>query len=328
METLWIAVFAALLVGYFALEGFSIGTGLLLPFVSRDERDRATVVAALGPYFLANEVWLVAAVGVFFGVFPALEGAVLTGLFPVVVAFLLAWLIRDAGLWMRARRPGERWRGLWDRAIFLGSLGMAALWGVALANLVVGLPLDHGAPEPGSLFHVYALAGAVTVPALLAAHGAAWLARRVDDVPGREATRLGTPLCLTAAGMLTLATVLVPAFSKHAPVPGWWIGVAAAGVCAVLWAARRFGSHVWKRPGHPGRRAHGVFALTMAGAVAPAAAILGGALDVLRAGTAPAESLWVLTVVGGPALPLLALAQIWLWRAFRGTVDRTTPSYL
>lgn len=110
MDILWLGVLALLLIGYFALEGFDIGLGMLLPVLGRTRRDRDRIVAAMAPFVLANEVWLVAAIGVLFGAFPSLEGRVLFGLYPVVVALLVSWILRDAGLWFRRRLDGPAWR--------------------------------------------------------------------------------------------------------------------------------------------------------------------------------------------------------------------------
>lgn len=125
MDILWLGVLALLLIGYFALEGFDIGLGMLLPVLGRTRRDRDRIVAAMAPFVLANEVWLVAAVGVLFGAFPSLEGRVLSGLYPVVVALLVSWILRDAGLWFRRRLDGPAWRAGWDRVICAGSYGLA-----------------------------------------------------------------------------------------------------------------------------------------------------------------------------------------------------------
>lgn len=319
MEHLWIGVFAALLLGYFALEGFSIGTGLLLPFTGRDERERGTVVAGLGPYFLANEVWLVAVIGVFFGVFPVLEGSVLTALYPLVVAFLLAWILRDAGLWVRARRDTAGWRHVWDRAIFVGSLGMAVTWGAALANLVLGVPLDHTTQVAIlPLFNLYALVGAVVLTVLLAAHGATFLARRVEGAAGARARALAGPLALLSAVLLPAVALLGVFLTDAEPAVVPVASLVLTGTVALV------ASHRLLATGARGA----AFAATAVGAMVPALMLLVGAHRLLYDSLAHGDTLWILTLVAGPILSLLALVQIWLWRAFRGTVDHTTPSYL
>ncbi|MEW9529382.1 cytochrome d ubiquinol oxidase subunit II [Microbispora sp. NPDC049125] len=190
MEILWLGAFAVLLAGYFALEGFDIGLGVLLPVLGRSQAGRDRLVAAMAPFVLANEVWLVALAGVLFGVFPTLEGEVLSGLYPLVVALLLSWVLRDAGLWFRRRAGGRAWRVLWDGALWLGSAGLALTWGMALAGVALGLPAALG---PAGV------AAGVAVLLLLALHGwtfAAW--RLPGDEVVRGAVRDGRALLLTA----------------------------------------------------------------------------------------------------------------------------------
>ncbi|GII63795.1 hypothetical protein Skr01_38800 [Sphaerisporangium krabiense] len=199
MEIIWLAVLAVLLVGYFALEGFDIGVGMTLPWLARAgeragepggrARQRDRLVAAIAPYVLANEVWLVALAGTLFGAFPALEGTVINGLYPVVVLLLVSWILRDAGLWFRRRLDGDRWRGFWDAVLCAGSWGLALSWGVALAALVRGLP-----DQP---FDVASLLYGAVVAAVFAVHARSFVAWRLS---GRaEGARTGRRLLLTAA---------------------------------------------------------------------------------------------------------------------------------
>lgn len=193
MEVVWLVVFAVLLAGYFALEGFDLGVGLLLAGRPRDRRDR--MVAAMAPFVLANEVWLVAVAGVLFGAFPLLEGQVIFALYPYVVAMLLGWVVRDAGLWFRRRIDGQAWRGFWDLMISLGSLVLAFGWGMAIGS-VAGLPWIAG----------LAL-GAVTT-ALFAFHGRTFLA-------WREARGTSRSLALSAPAAAAPVIVLLAAVAPH-----------------------------------------------------------------------------------------------------------------
>lgn len=152
MDIFWFLTFTVLLAGYFALEGFDIGLGVLLPVLGRTPAARDRLVGAMAPFVLANEVWLVALAGVLFGAFPVLEGRALSRMYPLVVALLLAWIVRDAGLWFRRRAGGAAWRLVWDGALWAGSAGLALAWGAILMAVVRGLP--------ASPFDVPAVAGA------------------------------------------------------------------------------------------------------------------------------------------------------------------------
>ncbi|WP_084958551.1 cytochrome d ubiquinol oxidase subunit II [Thermoactinospora rubra] len=195
METLWFAVFAVLLAGYFALEGFDLGVGLLLPVLGRTQERRDRMVAAVAPFVLANEVWLVAVAGTLIGVYPALEGEILFSLYPLVVAMLVSWVLRDAGLWFRRRADGDGWRALWDLAIAGGSLGLAMGWGMALYALATG---------SGPIHPIGILVGAFVALAF-AFHGWTFLGWRLKGFAG--VTRSGRDLLLS--GLVAAAPAII-----------------------------------------------------------------------------------------------------------------------
>ncbi|WP_214409027.1 cytochrome d ubiquinol oxidase subunit II [Sphaerisporangium fuscum] len=252
MEIIWLALFAVLLLGYFALEGFDIGLGMMLPVLTRaslragvpgtpqGHRDR--LVAAMAPFVLANEVWLVAIAGTLVGAFPALEGKVLSGLYPVVVTLLVSWIVRDAALWFRRRIDEVSWRSFWDAALCAGSWGLALSWGVALASVLRGLPA-----QPFDLPGL--LCGAV-VAAAFAHHGRSFVTWRFS---GRsETAAAGRRLLLSAAvAALPAATafaLIVPSLLVHAAPPATLnvLSIIALPVTPILvgaqvWVWRTFG---------------------------------------------------------------------------------------
>ncbi|MFF5206019.1 cytochrome d ubiquinol oxidase subunit II [Streptosporangium sp. NPDC000396] len=243
MDILWFGVFALLLIGYFALEGFDIGLGMLLPVLGRTPRDRDRIVAAMAPFVLANEVWLVAVAGVLFGVFPSIEGEVLFGLYPLVVCLLVSWILRDAGLWFRRRLDGRAWRAGWDWMICIGSYGLALSWGMALAAMAGGLSGPAvGLPGLGC--------GAVVIAAL-AFHGwtfASW--RLPGQVTGASRTgkALVTSACAAAAPAAVLLAVLAPWMLEHTAPAGTLsvlsvmiLPFAPIMVSAQVWVWRTFG---------------------------------------------------------------------------------------
>ncbi|MFJ7959379.1 cytochrome d ubiquinol oxidase subunit II [Streptomyces sp. NPDC096319] len=183
METLAIALLALFAVGWSVLAGADLGTGMLTPWLGRNDRERRLVLASVAPFFLGNEVWLVAAAGVLVGCFPALEGDLLSGQFPVFVALLAGWILRDAGLWSRGRGPGPRWRAGCDAAVTCGSWAVALSWGWLLTALLTGHPY---APATGPT----AVLAALAVAALFAAHGLGFAALRLTGVPYERARRL------------------------------------------------------------------------------------------------------------------------------------------
>ncbi|MEW1838002.1 cytochrome d ubiquinol oxidase subunit II [Nonomuraea angiospora] len=215
MEIFVLAFFA---LGYLVLAGADIGVGMVLPYLGRTAAERREVIAAIAPFFLGNEVWLVATAGVLAGLFPELEGELLSGNYTVVVALVLSWVVRDMGLWLRGRLPGPRWQTFWDGAIVAGSWGLALGWGVLLCHVLVGMP-------PALVVAV------LVVAALFATHGLAFAALRLRGTlreraavlsggAGEGRTYLLTAAALTAVGVLAgLRLPLEPGTSGPVLVP-------------------------------------------------------------------------------------------------------------
>lgn len=203
MDIFWFLTFTVLLAGYFALEGFDIGLGVLLPVLGRTPAGRDRLVGAMAPFVLANEVWLVALAGVLFGAFPVLEGQALSRMYPLVVALLLAWIVRDAGLWFRRRADGAAWRLVWDGALWAGSAGLALAWGAILMAVVRGLP--------ASPLDVPAVAAGLALLALLAWHGRAFAAWRLQE--GRHGS--GRALLVSACAAAAPAVLVMAVATGH-----------------------------------------------------------------------------------------------------------------
>ncbi|WP_371785197.1 cytochrome d ubiquinol oxidase subunit II [Streptosporangium subroseum] len=237
MDILWFGVFALLLIGYFALEGFDIGLGMLLPVLGRTQKDRDRIVAAMAPFVLANEVWLVAVAGVLFGVFPSIEGDVLFGLYPLVVSLLISWILRDAGLWFRRRLDGRAWQAGWDWMICIGSYGLALSWGLALVALAGGL----SGPSIGLL----GLGGGLVIAGALAFHGwtfASWLLPGQVTGASRDGRALLTSACVAAAPVTVLLAAAAPWLLDHTAPTGT---LSVLSVIILPFAPVMVGAQVW-----------------------------------------------------------------------------------
>ncbi|WP_116948660.1 cytochrome d ubiquinol oxidase subunit II [Jiangella endophytica] len=198
-ETLAAALFGFFATGYFVLGGADIGTGMMLPFLGRDGAERRQVVAAIVPFFLADEVWLVATAGLLIGAFPALEAELFSGLYPLIVVLVAAWIIRDVGLWARDRA----WPAACDVAVTVGSWTVAGAWAWILAGLLTGV--TDGVAGGAAV----ALLGAVVV-ALFALHGLSFAGLRLTGRPHERARALAGPVGDRATFALT-AVVLAAA---------------------------------------------------------------------------------------------------------------------
>src|SRR4051812_33966629 len=142
LEEFWFVLIAVLWSGYFVLEGFDFGVGMLLPFLPRNERERGVMFESIGPVWDGNEVWLVVAAGATFAAFPAWYATMFSGFYLALLLVLLCLMIRVVSFEWREKGESARWRAVWAWANTVGSLGAPFLWGIALANLVHGVPLD------------------------------------------------------------------------------------------------------------------------------------------------------------------------------------------
>lgn len=192
----WFALIAVLWIGYFVLEGFDFGVGMLLPVLSRhgdaaeQERRKRLMLTSIGPVWDGNEVWLLTAGGAMFAAFPHWYATLFSGFYLALLLILVALIVRNLGFEYRGKRDSDAWRRGWDIAIIAGSFVPALLWGVAFANIVAGVPLAPlaGNAPPyveftGNLFTLlnpYALLGGLTTLGLFLTHGAMYLALKTD----------------------------------------------------------------------------------------------------------------------------------------------------
>ncbi|MDL4822138.1 cytochrome d ubiquinol oxidase subunit II [Actinomadura opuntiae] len=144
MESLAMVVLAVFAGGYLVLAGADVGVGMLLPWLGRGQGERRVVIASFAPFFLGNEVWLVASAGLVAGAFPGLEHRLLEELYPLVVVLLIGWVVRDMGLWLRGRVDASGWRSVCDGAVVAGSWALALGWASLLGSLLGGGGLNAG----------------------------------------------------------------------------------------------------------------------------------------------------------------------------------------
>ncbi|MEU0520556.1 cytochrome d ubiquinol oxidase subunit II [Streptosporangium sp. NPDC006007] len=238
LTTVWFLLIAVLWTGYFVLEGFDFGVGVLLPFLGRDETDRRTILATIGPVWDGNEVWLIVAGGATFAAFPEWYATLFSGFYLPLFAILVALILRGVAIEYRGKSDNPRG---WDRSMFFGSLLPAFLWGVAFANIVRGVPLDADHEYTGSLLTLlnpYALLGGLATLTLFTLHGALFLTLRTEgDLRARAATlsKLLALAALAVGGAFLVITQLTVGR------PATWVvaGIAAAGIGASLPATLR-----------------------------------------------------------------------------------------
>lgn len=212
LNELWFILIAVLFIGFFFLEGFDYGVGILLPFVSKGDTERRVVINSIGPVWDANEVWLLTAGGAMFAAFPHWYATMFSGFYLPLFLILLGLIVRGVAFEFRSKMEDARWRKAWDYAIFVGSLLPAILFGVAFANIVRGLAIDASMNYVGSFFDLlnpYSLLGGLVTLALFVLHGALFLELKVGD-PIRERVQA---LLKPAWAAALILTVLFVAFS-------------------------------------------------------------------------------------------------------------------
>jgi cytochrome d ubiquinol oxidase subunit II len=237
LTTVWFVLIAVLWTGYFFLEGFDFGVGVLTKTLARDRSERRVLINTIGPVWDGNEVWLLAAGGATFAAFPEWYATLFSGFYLPLLLILLCLIVRGVAFEYRAKRPEERWQRNWEHAIFWTSLLPAVLWGVAFANIVRGVPIDADKEFAGNVFDLFStytlLGGAVTLT-LFTFHGAVFTAlKTVGDIRAR-ARRLAGRLGLVTPALAV--TFLLWTQADHGT--GWSLAAAALAAGALV-AARR-----------------------------------------------------------------------------------------
>ena len=202
LTTVWFTLIAVLWIGYFTLEGFDFGVGMLLPVVAKDDTERRVLYNTVGPIWDGNEVWVLVAGGATFAAFPEWYATLFSGFYLPLLLILLALIVRNLAFEYRAKKDDDTWRRNWDLSLIIGSFVPALLWGVAFANIVAGVPIDQDKEYTGNLFTLlnpFGLLGGLVTLLLFATHGAMFIALKTDGEIRRRARALSVRLGLAAA---------------------------------------------------------------------------------------------------------------------------------
>jgi len=251
---IWFVLVGVLLLGYAVLDGFDLGVGILQPFVARTEAERHAVVRSIGPVWDGNEVWLLTAGGALFAAFPVVYATVFSGFYLALVLLLAALIARAVALEFRDQVASPAWRRAWDAAFFIGSVVPPLLLGVAVGNIIRGLPLDPDGLYRGGLLGLLTplplLVGQL-VMAFAVTHGAAWLVLKTEGGL-RERARRGAYVGIALEAGLWVATTiaaanLAPGHVDAFGTPVAWlapaiVAVALAAVPLLIRARRELGT--------------------------------------------------------------------------------------
>lgn len=229
LTTFWFILITVLWVGYLVLEGFDFGVGMLVGLLAKGDTERRVLINTIGPLWDGNEVWLLVAGGATFAAFPEWYATLFSGFYLPLFLILVALIIRAVAFEFRGKRTDVTWRRNWDIAIIVGSALPALLWGVALANIVGGVPIDADKEYVGSFFTLlnpYALLGGLVTLTVFLVHGATFIAlKTVGDIRER-AQALAVKAGVVAAGLAVAFIVWTGLDQDQLAV--WLLGLLAA----------------------------------------------------------------------------------------------------
>lgn len=237
LNTFWFILITILFTGFFFLEGFDYGVGILLPFLGKNDAERRTIINTIGPFWDGNEVWLITAGGAMFAAFPNWYATLFSGFYLALILMLVALIVRGVAFEFRSRDERPAWRTFWDWMIFVGSVLPGFLWGVAITDIIQGVPIDAQMNYVGgfwNLLNPYALLGGLAFVALFTLHGAIFLSLRTEGDILERAYKAANRAWLPAV-ILIFAFVIVGYFTTDVFVRlGVDPGVAPLGAGAAL----------------------------------------------------------------------------------------------
>lgn len=330
LHDVWFVLIAVLWTGYFFLEGFDFGVGVLTKLLARNRPERRVLINTIGPVWDGNEVWLLSAGGATFAAFPEWYATLFSGFYLPLLLILVCLIVRGVAFEYRAKRPEENWQRNWEHAIFWTSLVPAFLWGVAFGNIVRGVKIDQDFEYVGTLgdlLNPHALLGGLVTLMLFTFHGAVFTAlKTVGDIRER-ARRLALRVGLVAvvptllflvwtqvdggdgkslvALVVAVAGLVLALVANQAGREGWsfaWSGVTVVAVVAMLF-------------------------LTLFPNVMPSSLNEDWGLTVTNASSSP-YTLKIMTWCAVVATPIVLLYQGWTYWVFRkriGTQHLSEP---
>ncbi|MBA4790808.1 MAG: cytochrome d ubiquinol oxidase subunit II [Rhizobiales bacterium] len=229
LRLIWWVLLGVLLIGFAIADGFDLGVATLLPFVGRTDLERRIVINTIGPVWEGNQVWLILGGGAIFAAWPALYATSFSGFYLAMFAILAALIMRPVGFKYRSKRESTAWRTRWDWALFIGGFVPSLIFGVAVGNVLQGVPfrfdMDLRVYYEGSFFGLlnpYALLCGLLSVAMLTTHGASWLIFKSSGPVAERARAIGSVTALLTIVLFALGGVglllLVPGYVITSPI--------------------------------------------------------------------------------------------------------------
>lgn len=338
-QALWFLLIAVLIAGYFILDGFDLGAGVLYPFIAKNEKDKAIIRRSVGPVWDGNEVWLLTAGGALFAAFPMAYATTFSGFYLAVMLVLFGLIVRAVALEFRAHDP--QWKKVWDICFFVGSLLPALLLGVAIGNIFAGIPMDANGDYSGfplfGLITPFTLLCGVLGLVLFLAQGASWVALKApkpSDLQARVA-KLRMPLQVIALIVFVVITIFVlflgtgPEMMAGLAIPRY--------LFALLFVAAMVASIMLGRKGGDlgaficQSLTAGMLVLLFAASMFPnfvvaSADSVGASITAMSGSSSELTLLWM-TIITCIGLPLVLIYHFIIYRTFRGRVRDEDLTY-
>ncbi|RMB61674.1 cytochrome d ubiquinol oxidase subunit II [Tessaracoccus antarcticus] len=333
LAIVWYMLIVVLWLGFFFLEGFDFGVGMLMPILGRTEKKRRVLINTIGPVWDGNEVWLLTAGGAMFAAFPGWYASLFSALYLPLLLMLVGLILRGVAFEYRAKRPDAAWRTMLDRFAIVGSFLPTLVLGVGFANFVIGLPND-GLLFNGTLlglFNPFALLGGVMLLALFLNHGATFITLKtagpIHDNARKLVGTIGWAAVALVAGFVVIQNIVWPAASNFGDftVFGW--------VAAILAVATLAGSVMMTSRGREGWGfvLNGVAILALFGGIF--LRMYGNLGFAQNAGVAVADHLNIITAASSPTtltimtwaavifVPIVIAYQAWSYWVFRKRIS-------
>lgn len=331
LRTLWFILIAVLWTGFFFLEGFDYGVGILLPFVAKDDVDRRVVINTIGPFWDGNEVWLLTAGGAIFAAFPNWYATMFSGFYLALAVVLIALIMRGVAFEFRSKNKKPEWRAFWDWSIFGGSLVPALLMGVAFGNLLQGVPINEKMQFTGNFFSLlspYTLIAGLYGLVLMTLHGAIYLSMKAEGPVSEKANQFAGrlwPISLVVLVITIIASDLfTDMFSKLGVNPGI---IPLSGIATLLasgWFIRhKHNGWAFAMTGVTITTSVITIFLTMFPRVMVSSTNPAYSLTIQNASSSP-YTLSVMSLVALIFVPIVLAYQGWTYYTFRKRVTRQT----
>ncbi len=336
LQTVWFVLVGVLFAGYAILDGFDLGVGAL-HLLTETDVERRTMLNAIGPVWDGNEVWLVTGGGALFAAFPEAYATAFSGFYLAFMALLCTLIFRAVSIEFRSKQPGRLWRGVWDVGFSVGSIVSAALIGVALGNMVWGIPLGSDHEFAGTfvgLLHPYALLVGVMTVALFMMHGAIYVVLKTEGALQEKARGWVTKTIIffiVLYGCVTLATLV------YAPHMVTWIRqhpilfvvpilslLAIANIPRAIHHGRDFRAFLSSCAAMAGLMA--LFAIGVYPYMIRSNPVLENSLTIHGAASST-KTLTIMAIIAAIGMPLVIAYTVSIYWVFRGKVQLDESSY-